>query len=456
MACTPIRQLLLSLTQRSGAKLQTNDSEATNCESGLGVRVYPRSKIEKCFAMKTNRALVLTILLLTMSASGLLAQVAMDNYAAPPGVPLRGPSELDQLVGPIALYPDPLIAELLPAATQPAQVNLADRILSDGADISQLDLQPLDGSVKALARYPTVLRWMDENLAWTTELGQAFLYQQAEVMNSIQRLRAQALALGNLQSNPQQTVLTANGIIEIVPANPQVVYVPIYQPQVVYVQPPPQPGAYISFGVGWPVGIWLNHDFDWEHRHVIVWHRDHPRPPDWWRRPPERRYGYYAREPVTVWRPRAHPAFSDRDRESRGWSAAPSRIERPVARVESPPPRERDRVEARPPGRSEVERRPAEVRPLPRPAAPPARSWEIPAQQHRPEPGRAPAPVGRASTGALIGVQSTPDTRQYSARGQQSRQEPGRSAVGAPQGRPPAPAATRPSNPEPEAGRSHR
>ena len=77
---------------------------------------------------------------------------------------------------------------------------------------------------------------MDDNLAWTTALGQAFLYQQQDVMDSIQRLRAQAQALGNLQSTPQENVIADNGTIEIVPANPQVIYVPVYQPDVVYYQ----------------------------------------------------------------------------------------------------------------------------------------------------------------------------------------------------------------------------
>ena len=130
-----------------------------------------------------------------------------------------GDDQLDQLLGPIALYPDPLIAQILPAATFPTQIVLADRYVSGGGDPDQLDQQPWDASVQALARYPDVLKWMDDNLNWTTELGQAFLNQQQDVMNSIQRLRTSAYNLGNLQSTPQQQVIDDGGYIEIVPVD---------------------------------------------------------------------------------------------------------------------------------------------------------------------------------------------------------------------------------------------
>jgi hypothetical protein len=115
-------------------------------------------------------------------------------------------AQLDQLLGPIALYPDPLIAQILPGSTLPTQIVLADRYVSGGGDPNQIDQQPWDPSVQALARYPNVLKWMDDNLNWTTELGQAFLNQQQDVMDSIQRLRQSAYNLSNLQSTPQQQV----------------------------------------------------------------------------------------------------------------------------------------------------------------------------------------------------------------------------------------------------------
>src|SRR5271169_1736929 len=115
-----------------------------------------------------------------------------SQTAVPPPMPAYQPlsdAQLDQLLGPIALYPDPLIAQILPASTLPTQIVLADRYVTGGGDPNQIDQQPWDASVQALARYPEVLKWMDDNLGWTTQLGQAFLNQQPAVMESIQRLR---------------------------------------------------------------------------------------------------------------------------------------------------------------------------------------------------------------------------------------------------------------------------
>src|SRR5258708_1976448 len=106
--------------------------------------------------------------------------------------------QLDQLLGPIALYPDPLMAQILPASTLPTEIVLADRYVAGGGDANQIDQQPWDASVQAAAHYPNVLQWLDDNLGWTTEGGQAFLHQQEDVMDSIQRLRANSYNLGNL------------------------------------------------------------------------------------------------------------------------------------------------------------------------------------------------------------------------------------------------------------------
>ncbi len=202
--------------------------------------------------------------------------------AEPPPTPAYQPlsdQELDQLLGPIALYPDPLIAQILPAATLPTQIVMADRYIQGGGDPNQIDQQPWDQSVQAVARYPNVLKWLDDNLAWTTELGEAFINQQPDVMNSVQRLRASAQNLGNLQSTPQQQVVDDGANIEIVPADPDVIYVPEYDPEVIYVNP----GIpFIGFGIGCAIGPWLNCDFDWNHRHIFFWNHDHPRPTNWW------------------------------------------------------------------------------------------------------------------------------------------------------------------------------
>src|SRR5262249_42873858 len=149
---------------------------------------------------------------------------------------------------------------------------------SGGGDPNLIDQQPWDPSVQAVARYPTVLQWMDQNLDWTTDLGQAFLNQQQDVMDSIQRLRSDASNVGNLQSTAQQQVVNDDGQIEILPTDPNVVYLPDYQPDYVFYQS----GFGLTFGTPFPIGIWLNHDFDWHNRHLIFWDHNHPRPPNWW------------------------------------------------------------------------------------------------------------------------------------------------------------------------------
>ena len=172
--------------------------------------------------------------------------------------------QLDELLGPIALYPDPLVAIILPAAATPSDVVLANRMVVSKADAATIEKQPWDASVKALTHYPDVLKWMDENLAWTTSAGNAFVNQSTDVMNSIQQLRAKAKANGNLASTPQQKIETSEDKIVIVPAEPSVIYVPQYDPQVVYAaSATPVVTPLISFGVGLAVGAWLNNSCNW-------------------------------------------------------------------------------------------------------------------------------------------------------------------------------------------------
>src|SRR5580698_4345474 len=147
-------------------------------------------------------------------------------------------AQLQQLLGPIALYPDPLIAVMLPAAALPTEIVMADRYVNGGGDPNQIDQQPWDPSVQALAHYPDVLKWMDDNLNWTAQVGQAFQNQQQDVMTSIQRLRTMAYNMGNLQSTPQQQVVDDNGNIEILPVSQDNLYVPQYQPDQVYYEAP--------------------------------------------------------------------------------------------------------------------------------------------------------------------------------------------------------------------------
>jgi hypothetical protein len=196
--------------------------------------------------------------------------------------PVRSQEELDQLFGPIALYPDALIALILPASTVPSDVVMAARYLRSSNDPTRTDGQSWDDSVKSLSHYPEVVKWMDENLAWTKQAGEAFVAQPADVMNAIQRLRAAARAAGTLVDTPQQSVVMEGDDITIVPADPEVIYVPRYDPEVVYIS---RPGYYhdpfLTFGVGFSTGVWLGYDFDWgRHRLWSIDRRDRER---YWR-----------------------------------------------------------------------------------------------------------------------------------------------------------------------------
>ena len=216
------------------------------------------------------------------------------------------PDQVDQLLGPIALYPDPLIALILPASTNPADLVLAQRYFSNGGDPDKIDDQPWNESVKGLARYPALIQWLDENLAWTRELGSAFLNQPDSVMESVQRLRVRAKANGTLTSTPQQKLLLDGDDIEIVPAQPDVIYVPYYDPNLVYGEPGYYGGPpYVTFGLGLPVGYWLSYDFNWRNRVIIIGDRHHnwAEHHDWNRRPGSNGKPYNGN-----WRPWTPPA----------------------------------------------------------------------------------------------------------------------------------------------------
>jgi len=185
--------------------------------------------------------------------------------------PLFTPDELHDLLAPIALYPDPLIAQILPAATFIDQIDEATRYVRQYGASARIDEQPWDVSVRAVAHYPDVLYMMDRKYDWSVSLGQAFINQGQDVMDAIQRLREEAQAIGNLATTPQQQVIDEGGIISIVPAAPDVIYVPRYDPLVVYVERPYPSYGFISFGTGFVIGVWLNRDCDW-HRHRVFYH----------------------------------------------------------------------------------------------------------------------------------------------------------------------------------------
>ena len=173
--------------------------------------------------------------------------------------------ELDNLVAPVALYPDALLAQILVAATFPEQVAIASRYVRERGT-RNIDDQGWDISVKAVAYYPPVLNMLARDEDWAVALGQAYASQSGDVMEAVQRLREMAREQGNLVSTREHTVLEDRGRIIIVPANPQVIYVPTYDPAIVYVRPIFGFGfhtGYFSFGIGFPIGSWLAYDVDW-------------------------------------------------------------------------------------------------------------------------------------------------------------------------------------------------
>jgi hypothetical protein len=200
------------------------------------------------------------------------------------GPPSFGPGDLDRLVSRIALYPDPLLAQVLAAATYPDQIPDAARWADEhhylrGDDLARAitnDRLPWDPSVQALLPFPSVLGMMASDMNWTADLGNAFLAERDAVMDAVQRMRRQAWNYGYLRSNPQ--VIVRNGpFIEIVPASPAFVVVPVYDPVIVYA--PPRPGIFVGgiihFGFGVTIGAafrpwgWGYNRFDWD-RHVVI------------------------------------------------------------------------------------------------------------------------------------------------------------------------------------------
>jgi hypothetical protein len=225
-----------------------------------------------------------------------VAPTVQDNQAvvAPTVAIQRTPDDLQQLVAPIALYPDALVAQILAAATHVVEVVAADRWMQShsqlkGDDLAaQVDQQVWDASVKALTGFPAVLADMDQNVVWTSSLGDAYRGQPQQVMAAIQSMRQRAKAAGNLNINQQQTVTSDGGLISILPADPGVVYVPEYDPSLVYGAPMaiwpgwyPDPDLYLDgpgivFGVGFDLGYFGGYGWGWRHwrpdwHHQAVW-----------------------------------------------------------------------------------------------------------------------------------------------------------------------------------------
>jgi hypothetical protein len=222
--------------------------------------------------MKLRRAMLTVMILIS---APLFAQ------GPPPSYP---PEQLDQLAARIALYPDPLLAQVLAAATFPDQIPDAARWADQHhylsgqalADAIQADQLPWDPSVQALLPFPSVLDMMASDMNWTTDLGNAFLAQQQDVMEAVQRERRKARDYGYLRSNPQ-IVVGGGPYITIMPVNPSFIVVPYYDPVVVFY--PPRRGFFVGgairFGFGVTIGGffrpwgWGYDRFDWD-RHVVI------------------------------------------------------------------------------------------------------------------------------------------------------------------------------------------
>jgi hypothetical protein len=233
-----------------------------------------------------NGTAILCAALLAPGETPLLAQSQQATGSTQNQATKIAPDQLDSLVAPIALYPDPMLAQVLAASTYPLEIiqlqqwlqknkNLKDKALADA-----VAKQPWDASVQALAALPDVVKRLADDIQWTTDLGNAFLAQQSDVMDAVQRMRKKAQDKGNLKSNEQQKVETKvienKSVIVVQQANPQVVYVPSYDPVVVYGPPiypyppiyyPPYgyygAGLAISFGVGVMMGAFWSGGWGW-------------------------------------------------------------------------------------------------------------------------------------------------------------------------------------------------
>lgn len=396
------------------------------------------------------------------------AQYTQPATSPPENVPLQAQPafsqrELDQMLAPIALYPDPLLSQILMASTYPLEVVEAARwsranpgLLGDDA-VRAVQQQDWDPSVKSLVAFPQILQMMDERLEWTERMGDAFLAQEAQVMATVQNLRQKAYAAGNLRSNEQIRVEPQGQTIVVVPANPDIIYVPYYDPFVVYGSwwwpdyPPvywaPWPGYYYAPGYApgfaWGIGIAITTGFffgafDWPHHRVHVVnpnnyyysgrvHRERPgRPgvtaaPGVWQHDPDHRRGVPYRE-LSVrqqfGRERPSPEFR---RNYRGYDQFPSGARGGLGGIPAPSAARPGAVETRPPVSGDRMNRPYERSPQIRPGTPnvisrPPREARPPALEDigRGANVRDYSTRGRASQEGIIHRQSSPPARRPS------------------------------------------
>jgi hypothetical protein len=427
-----------------------------------------------CFCTgKLSRIAVTALLAWTATVDPVLAQTTQPpgtgQAALAPAQKVYSVSDLEYVLSPVALFPDPLLTLVLQASTFPLQIVQADRWLTDNpeavknGDFSQVDNRPWDSSVQALARFPDVVAMLADHLDWTETLGTAFSSQAEDVANVVQMLRAKAESAGNLKSTPEQVVTSrdegGSRVIYIAPANPERIYVPVYDSSAVF------SGAVadaLVFGTGVLVGSAWSNRWGWNNRrwnqvwvNPPVWH---PPPPNW--RPPLRP----GARPPGIWRPdRPGSNRPDRpslrpDRPGTGRPERPGtgRPERPGAgRPERPDTGRPDRPGISPerPGTGRPERpaarpdrpgtrerniqRPHHPRPKARPQARPQQrsrdgqrhgQTQRSRQQARPQPGARPQHRARPQPQARPGQSARPshgNRPHQRARPQRARPQPG-------------------------------
>src|SRR5437867_10594040 len=205
------------------------------------------------------------------------AQAATPSAVQPAQVTAE---KLQQLVAPIALYPDELVAQVLAAATYPTEIVEANRWLQENSSLKDaqladaVDKQSWDPSVKALTQFPSVLANMDKNLSWASALGDAYFNQSQDVLDAVQVMRKRAQSAGTLKTTAQETVTTKDQTVIIEPANPEIVYLPEYDPWIVYGAPLlAYPGyfdagffvggPFIFFDEGFPIRRHIHHHWGW-------------------------------------------------------------------------------------------------------------------------------------------------------------------------------------------------
>jgi hypothetical protein len=259
-----------------------------------------KTALRRIFLCTATFALALGLAAAPARAQDAMAATQVQTQSQTPTDQELSEGQLEQLVAPIALYPDPLLTQVLMASTYPLEVVEAARWSHDNAGVQgnalqdAMQAQPWDPSVKALAAVPQTLQMMSDKLDWTEQLGDAFLAQQPDVMNAVQKLRAEAQAAGNLQSTPQQRVTTLPApegaapalmqqAIVIEPVDPDIYYVPVYNPAVIYGawDYPDYPPFYwsppgfvasnaMSFAAGVAVGAAIWGGCDWWQHNVFI------------------------------------------------------------------------------------------------------------------------------------------------------------------------------------------